>query len=142
MEPPKRIKIVLADDDALDREMFIEALNELPVAYDLKEVINGKELTTYLNKCQNNYPDCIFLDLNMPLVDGREALREIKNSEKLKCIPVFMLSTSSSVLDINFCYKHGANLFFVKPSDYGQLVKTLQNIMELFGTTIVTPYIG
>lgn len=142
MDPPKRIRITLAEDDLADREMFEEALNELSLSYDLTSVVNGKELIHHLENCKTSYPDCIFLDLNMPLMDGREALKLIKNSDKLKCIPVFMLSTSSSVMDINYCYKNGANLFFVKPANFSELVKTLQNVVELFGSTVVTPFIG
>lgn len=141
MDPPKRIKIVLADDDSADRELFIEALNELPFSYDLKEVKDGRELVQYIESC-SIYPDCVFLDLNMPLMDGREALKVLKSSDKLKCMPVFMLSTSSSVADINYCYKHGANLFLVKPADFKTLVTSLQNILELFSTTVVTPFIA
>lgn len=137
MRSKSTIKILLADDDSLDRELFKDAMKETDFPFELDEVVNGKELLAHLKNCQQ-YPDLIFLDLNMPIMDGRETLAILKKSEKLKVIPVFVLSTSSSQQDICESYLNGANLFLVKPSNYDSLVQTLRNIVQLMETSLYT----
>jgi CheY-like chemotaxis protein len=131
MKNKSTLKIVLADDDVIDREFFIDALKATEANCAVEEIKNGKELLDYLSVCKR-VPDLIFLDLNMPIMDGRETLIQIKASEKFKVIPVFVLSTSSSQHDIFESYLAGANLFLVKPSTYEGLVATLKNVIQLF----------
>jgi CheY-like chemotaxis protein len=125
------LNIVIADDDASDRELITDAIMEASPHCNIYEVENGQELLEFLDGCKK-YPDLIFLDLNMPIMSGKETLSYIKNTERLKVIPVFVLSTSSAQPDIFQCYQEGANLFLVKPSSYEVLVTMMRNIVSLF----------
>lgn len=120
--------ILLADDDATDRELFVEALNHTGIKYSIKEVSNGEEVFEYLNKSEV-IPDVIILDLNMPVKDGRVTLKELK--EKYKTIPVFIMSTSNAHFDVTLAYKTGANLFLVKPHDFKELIDLATCIVKL-----------
>jgi len=131
MKNKNTVKILLADDDVIDRELFIDAIKATEMNFSVDEVKNGQEVLDYLNSCKQ-FPDFIFLDLNMPVVDGREALVQIKTSDKFKVIPVFVLSTSSSQHDVFESYHAGANLFLVKPPSYDALVTTLKNLLQLY----------
>ena len=99
----RTITILLADDDADDRMMAADALEESRLANDLKFVEDGEELMDYLHR-RGKYaepnaaprPGLILLDLNMPKKDGREALREIKAEPELRSIPVVVLTTSKA----------------------------------------------
>jgi CheY-like chemotaxis protein len=137
MKNKSTVKILLADDDVIDRELFIDAMKATEISYVVDEVKNGQEVLDYLKACRQ-YPDFIFLDLNMPIVDGREALTKIKNSEKYRVIPVFVLSTSSSQHDVFESYHAGANLFLVKPPSYESLITTLKNILQLYQSSLAT----
>jgi len=98
--------------------------------YTLAEAQDGVELLSYL-RSHVVHPDLIFLDLNMPRKDGREALRELKADTALKTIPVIMLSTSSAPFDVDECYRSGANFFLSKPDDYHALVDMLTHMLAL-----------
>jgi two-component system, chemotaxis family, response regulator Rcp1 len=137
MKQKSTLRILMADDDETDRELFTEAINSICPDCHIDQVKNGLEALGYLKQTRA-LPDLIFLDLNMPVMGGREALSEIKQSDKLKVIPVFILSTSSSQSDVFESYASGANLFLVKPSSYDRLVQMLRNLIDLFDTNLVT----
>jgi CheY-like chemotaxis protein len=134
----KTISILLADDDAVDRELFSEALKSTRVKYKLNEVPGGEEVFTHLNS-HSNKPDLIVLDLNMPLKDGRETLKELKADKKFKRIPVVMLSTSNSHFDVLFSYDNGASLFLTKPHSFHDLVEMLDLMLLLSSKYISFP---
>ena len=133
----KPIAIVMADDDADDRLLAKDALEECRLANDLHFVENGEELMDYLKR-RGNYsqpgqaprPGLILLDLNMPRKDGREALREIKSDPELRKIPVVVLTTSKADTDIGHIYELGANSFISKPVTFDSLV----NVMKVIGS--------
>ena len=127
----KEIAILLADDDPVDRELFIEGMNETGARFQVTEVENGEELLQYLSSA-SSLPDFIILDLNMPVKDGRETLKELKGSDTYRRIPVFVLSTSNARFDVDLAYSTGANLFLVKPHGYKEIVDMLQNLFSLF----------
>src|SRR5678815_5280709 len=114
----KSITILLADDDADDRMMAADALEESRLANDLRFVEDGEELMDYLHR-RGKFaepdaaprPGLILLDLNMPRKDGREALREIKAEPELRSIPVIVLTTSQAEEDIYRTYDLGVNSF-------------------------------
>lgn len=126
----KTIQILLADDDAVDRELFSEALKSTRVKYKLEEVPGGEEVFTHLNATIEK-PDLIILDLNMPVKDGRETLRELKANKNFKYIPVIILSTSNSHFDIRYSYDYGASLFLTKPHSFHDLVEMLDTLLTL-----------
>ncbi len=131
-EQCKVIHILMAEDDADDRMLVAEAFEEKRVANSLAFVEDGEELLDYLNR-RGKYddlkkyprPDIILLDLNMPRMDGREALKIIKADPKLRGIPVIVLTTSQAERDILMSYDLGASSFITKPVTFEGLVETL-----------------
>ncbi|HZY81480.1 MAG TPA: response regulator [Cyclobacteriaceae bacterium] len=130
MRSNKTIQILLADDDAVDRELFSEALKSTQVKFRLDEVSGGEEVFAHLNSVAQK-PDLIILDLNMPVKDGRETLRELKANKNFKCIPVVILSTSNSHFDVRHSYDSGASLFLTKPHSFHDLVEMLNLLLNL-----------
>ena len=132
---PKTITILIADDDADDRLMIRDALFENRLANDLRFVGDGEELMCYLKRqgkfedpASSPRPGLILLDLNMPKKDGREALREIKNNELLRGIPIVVLTTSKAEEDIYRTYNLGVNSFVTKPVTFDALVTITRDI--------------
>jgi two-component system, response regulator len=131
----KPITILMADDDADDRQMTKEAFVESKLANDLRFVEDGVELLDYL-KQRGRYappadaprPGLILLDLNMPKKDGREALREIKSDPVLRRIRVVVLTTSKAEEDILRTYDLSAASYITKPVTFGQLTEVVKAI--------------
>ena len=130
----KPILILMADDDEDDRMMTEQAMKKNRLANVIKFVVDGEELLDYLShKGEYNpdnapSPDLILLDLNMPRKDGKEALKEIKSSKRLKHIPVIVLTTSSAEEDIVKTYDLGVNSFITKPVTFDELVNVVKQI--------------
>lgn len=136
----KPIEILLIEDNAGDARLAQEALRDAKVRNHLSWVPDGVEALAFLRR-QGKYvreprPDLILLDLNLPRKDGREVLAEIKTDEKLKCIPVVILTTSQAEEDILRSYRLNANCYIAKPVDLDQFMKIVQTI-EAFWLTIV-----
>jgi CheY-like chemotaxis protein len=131
----KPITILMADDDADDREMTREAFAESRLANDIRFVEDGVELLDYLFR-RGKYsdpessprPGLILLDLNMPKKDGREALADIKADPRFKNIRVVVMTTSKAEEDISRVYDLSAASYITKPvtfSGLAEVVKTL-----------------
>jgi CheY-like chemotaxis protein len=135
--PTRELSILLADDDPVDRELFIEGMNETGQRFSVDEVENGEELLSRLASVER-LPDLIILDLNMPVKDGRETLKELKSSNAYRHIPVFILSTSNARFDVELACNTGANLFLVKPHGYKEIVEMLSNLFTLFSKYVAT----
>src|SRR5262245_13734615 len=120
--------ILLAEDDDDDCVLFHDVLEELSSVVRLTIAHNGEHLMTMLQKPENK-PDLIFLDLNMPRKNGFECLEEIKQDERLKEMPVIILSTSSQPSAIEHVYRHGASLYVPKPSDFAKLKKAIKHVL-------------
>lgn len=125
-----KISILIADDDADDRELIRAAFDENSTQHHINFVENGEELLHYLNRhghyadeTLHPFPQLILLDLNMPKKDGREALRELKSNNLFKSIPVIILTTSMEEKDIVKSYELGVNSFIIKPVTYSGLVE-------------------
>lgn len=136
--------IVMADDDPDDRMLMKEAFLENNLTNMLKFVEDGAELLDYLHKKgkfaeETVRPGLILLDLNMPRIDGREALRQIKSDSNLKRIPVIVLTTSTAAEDIAKSYDLGVNSFISKPSNYSDLVKVALQIGSYWFRTVELP---
>lgn len=129
----KPITILMADDDADDRQMTQEAFDESRLANDLRFVEDGVELMDYLHR-RGRYtdpaisprPGLILLDLNMPRKDGREALREIKADPKLKNIRVVILTTSKAEEDIYRTYDLSAASYITKPVTFAGMAEVIK----------------
>lgn len=123
------ITILMADDDEDDLMLTRDAFLENRLGNELKFVRNGEELMDYLfhrgeySADNAPLPDLILLDLNMPKKDGREALKEIKSDNRLKQIPVVILTTSKAEEDIMKSYELGVNSFITKPVTFNDMIR-------------------
>ena len=134
MQERPTMKILLVEDDLGDVELTRQALSESQLALDLRVVSNGEQALAFLRQ-EREYrsaerPDLVFLDLNLPGLDGQEVLAEIRSDPHLKLIPVVIFSTSSDPEDINNSYKLGANCYLQKPADLEEapvIVQCLEN---------------
>jgi CheY-like chemotaxis protein len=140
------ITILIADDDADDRMMASEALEESRLANDLRFVEDGEELLDYLyhrgrfaGADASPRPGLILLDLNMPRKDGREALREIKSDPGLRSIPVVVLTTSKAEEDIYRTYDLGVNSFITKPVLFESLVEVMRTLGKYWFEIVELP---
>jgi CheY-like chemotaxis protein len=133
----RTITILMADDDEEDRDLTREALERAQLRQRMRFVGDGQELLDYLRH-EGRYaedadeaptPGIILLDLNMPKMDGREALAEIKADPRLRPIPVVVLTTSRDEEDVVRSYDLGVNSFITKPVTFGSLV----DVMEAWG---------
>ncbi len=124
--------ILLADDDEADRLLFIDIFLELKIKTIVETFNNGLELMQSLNKKDARLPHLLFLDLNMPIKNGLQCLKEIRSNEKLKDISVAIYSTSNSQKDIEETFLNGANIYITKPSDFN----TLKQVLEKAVTTV------
>ncbi len=124
------LSIFYADDDADDQELFKEAIAGMEGAFEVHLQNSADEL---LNKLENpsSVPALVFLDLNMPGKNGLEALQEIRQSEKLKDLPVIILSTSDDDKDIDEAQKRGANFFITKPLSYRTYKKAIAHSLSI-----------
>ena len=120
-------KFLLADDDADDIDLFIEALQSIDESIELTTAINGKEA---LRKLTEINPEIIFLDINMPEMDGWECLLKIKNTDRIKQIPVVMLSTSSISINGKKAIQAGAFGYLEKPTSYVKLKDFLEELSK------------
>jgi len=125
------LRIVLADDDEDDRNLFKEAFDGIRVKTTLAMVNDGQQLMNYLSKADDTLPDVIFLDLNMPRKGGMECLEEIRANKKLKDISVAIYSTSASDADIENTFLKGANIYIRKPNDFVKLKKVISEILSV-----------
>lgn len=136
--------ILMADDDDDDRMLAQDALKESGTRATLEFVGDGVELLVYLQKAarreaQKGIPDLLLLDLNMPRLDGRAALLEIKRDPALCRMPVVVLSTSAAASDIDVCYARGANSYITKAVTFQGLVETMRNIGSYWAETVQLP---
>lgn len=126
------IRVVLVDDDADDREFFQEVVGELPFNIELTIYKNGQEFVDGMVSNKQAVPDLVFLDLNMPIKNGKEALKELRAMEEFKTIPVIAIySTSTSEFDQAETFVAGADAFISKPSDYRDLRLLISKIFEI-----------
>src|SRR6478672_3594037 len=140
------ITILMADDDADDRQLTLEALEDARLINDIRFVENGEELLDYLRR-QGKYappaeaprPGLILLDLNMPRKDGRAVLKDIKSDPALRTIPVVVLTTSKADEDVYRSYDLGVNSYIVKPVTFEALVDILQTLEKYWFEIVELP---
>jgi len=122
-------KILLVDDDLDDQVFFLDALSEITKNVECITAVNGLEALSNLKVIKPS-PSIIFLDLNMPLMNGFECLKKMKNDEQYKNIPVVIFTTSNNRADEIYAKELGAKLFFTKTPDFKLLKSKLLHILE------------
>jgi len=140
------ITILMADDDADDRTLTKEALEEGRLVNTIRFVEHGEELLEYLRRTGRYAPPAdaprpglILLDLNMPRKDGRAVLKEIKSDPDLRTIPVVVLTTSKADEDVYRSYDLGVNSYIVKPVTFEALVDILQTLEKYWFEIVELP---
>lgn len=125
----KSTHILFSDDDTDDALLFTQAADLMTSSILLSFAEDGEQLMRYLSK--EVLPDMIFLDLNMPVKNGIECLREIRSDSKLDWLPVIIYTTSDNPKDIDACYDLRANLYVVKPTSFENIIKTLKKVINI-----------
>ncbi len=143
MTPVQPIDILLVEDSPADVRLTREALKEAKVLNTLHVVQDGMAAVDFLHR-KGQYsgspvPDLILLDLNLPKKDGREVLAEIKQDEKLKSIPVVVLTTSRAEEDVVRTYNLHANAYVTKPVDLRQFLEVIRSIEEFWLAVVTLP---
>jgi two-component system, chemotaxis family, response regulator Rcp1 len=137
------IEVLLVEDSPGDVRLTREALKDTKMHISLNVVSDGTEAMTYLRR-EKTYaeaprPDLILLDLNLPRKDGRDVLKEIKESDALKSIPVVILTTSASPVDVERSYELHANCYITKPVDLQGFIKVVQSIDNFWFSVVKLP---
>lgn len=139
MTSPSPIVILMADDDDDDRFLATEALAEWRVINEFRTVEDGVELLEHLRSGENPLPDLILLDLNMPRLNGWEALEELKSDPDLRTIPVVVLTTSDRSDDISRSYALGASSYIKKPVSMAGMVEVMANLNRYWFQIVELP---
>ena len=143
MQATKPIEILLIEDNPVDIRMTQEAFKDYRVANTLNVVTDGEAAMDFLYQ-RGEYrdslrPDLIILDLNLPKKDGREILADIKADDRLRGIPVIVLTTSAVDKDIIGAYCHNANAFVTKPIEFDDFVTMMRTIGDFWLTFVKLP---
>ncbi|WP_419211289.1 response regulator [Maribacter sp. X9] len=125
----KNILIYLADDDQEDRDLFLDALKDIPIETEVKQFENGIDLMDKLFST-DNLPDVIFLDLFMPIMDGFECLTDIRNFEQFSEIQIVVYSSVYRNREVKQLRQDGANQYLQKPHSFGQLQTLLKKSLK------------
>ncbi len=126
------IEFLLVDDDTDDSDLIFEVLKEVDSDVQYTYAMEGPEALSMLEKAYT--PDIIFLDINMPGMNGWQCLTKLKSNERSKDIPVIMYSTSSYPHEIEKAFQLGALAFFTKPNHYSLLKKNIQIVLDAVST--------
>lgn len=137
------VEILLLEDEPSDAYLVKMALKEGKVLAHLHHVVDGREGLDFLNKTEKYAdaprPDLIFLDLNMPRMNGSEFLTAIKADDRFSGIPVVVLTTSDYEKDVICSYQLGAAGYITKPMDMPQFIKAIQQIGEYWFSLVRLP---
>jgi two-component system, chemotaxis family, response regulator Rcp1 len=136
-------EVLLVEDNENDVELTRQGFKRTRLLLNLHHVRNGEECMAFLRK-QGEYakaptPDLILLDLNLPKMNGREVLAEMKADDRLASVPVVVLSTSEEGEEIMKLYKMRCSSYIVKPVDFEQFLKVVRSIADYWFTVVVLP---
>ena len=142
-EDARPIEILLVEDDEGDVLLTTEALEASKITNVMNVARNGEEALRFLRR-EEGYehaprPDIVLLDLNLPRVDGRQVLAEIKADDDLRRIPIIVLTTSEAEEDVLRSYDLHANAYVTKPVDFDRFLQVIQSIDEFFVTVVRLP---
>lgn len=135
MDPTNDVEILIVEDNASDAEMAMRAFKKNNLANKIHIVHDGEEALNfifakgeYTQRDKIRKPKIILLDLKLPKIDGLEVLKELKNNEESKIIPVIVLTSSKEETDIIQSYQLGVNSYIVKPVDFEKFVEAIRNL--------------
>lgn len=135
----KPVKVLLVEDNPADIRWTVEIFKEYHIPTEIRTVKDGAEALNFLyrkGKCKDNFnPDIIILDLYLPLINGHEILKRIKNDKNLNSIPAIILTASNSPEDVKIAYKNHVDCYISKPLDFRGLMKIIQHTGK-FGLTV------
>ena len=123
-----RRPILIVEDDKVDAMLISRAFKDVDITGSIDTVCNGEEALKYVNSKENAIPGIIFLDLNMPKMNGIEFLKIVNNDSGLHEIPIIVMSTSDIEQEKEECFKLNAVGFLVKPIDYNEFVELIKTI--------------
>ena len=140
------VRIHMCDDDPDDQLLVSDALSEARLGNQIDFSNNGVELLQYLNR-EGQFehlkgeplPGLILLDLNMPVMDGREVLIKLKQNDKFKSIPIVVLTTSKAEEDVAKTYGMGVNSFIIKPVSFDSLVELIRSMTDYWFHIVSLP---
>lgn len=136
------LEILLVEDNPGDIRLIKEILKETKIQNNIRVAMDGEaalNLLSNLDDLTTHRPDLILLDLNLPKIDGRELLAEIKDNEDLKSIPVVILTTSTAEEDIIGTYNNHANSYITKPVDLDHFIEVVESIMDFWLSIVKLP---
>lgn len=137
------IEVLLVDDDPGDVELMTEVMGKASLKIKMNVVSDGVKALAYLRRegeyADSTRPDLVLLDLNMPIKDGRDTLREIKNDPNLRSIPVVVLTTSDADEDVIKTYTLGASCYVTKPVGLEQFAKVVESLEDFWFTVVRFP---
>lgn len=128
-----KTRILLVDDSDDDIFLVREAFRESGVAHQLEAISDGEKALSYLREHLDDKPDVLLLDINMPRFSGFDVLEWVQSDPKLRSIPVVMLTTSDQPEDIRRATEGGAQDYFRKPVEFGQLRELASQVMQRWG---------
>lgn len=121
-------KILIGEDDDDDYLIFSLAVEETSYKVMLTRAMDGQMV---LNQLEKEMPDILFLDLNLPMKDGRECLKEIRSNHNFDALPIIIYTSYEDLTSIEYCYREGSNLYTVKPSSIVDLKQILNRILAI-----------
>lgn len=137
----RKAHIMLVEDNQSDQVMVERALEDGKIACDLSVSSNGKKALESLKAMvlSDTLPDLVLMDINMPVMDGKQTLQEIRADIELKHLPVVMLTTSNRDIDILESYRLGVNAYLTKPVLDSEFIKTIQQLENFWFELVVLP---
>ena len=135
--------LLAVEDSEEDFDTILDAAKLANLTNEIQRVTSGEECLVHLQDMDRSsltLPILLLLDLNTPKGDGRDALRGIECNDRLRAIPLVVLSASANSRDIRFCYEHGANAYHLKPVNYPAHLLILQSIFSYWLTCAVLPF--
>lgn len=128
----KKLRLLYAEDDIDDFESMKDAIGQLTDDFELIHARNGTEVVSFLENAENSLPCLLILDLNMPIMNGKEVLMWVKDRDQFENLPVLIFTTSSRQEDVRLCQNYKCS-FFRKPTLYRDLLHVAQTILDMCG---------
>ncbi len=140
-EAPGNRAILIVEDSDEDFKTLLWIFKKLGIGYPLQRCRNGDEALAFLASRQGPglLPFLILLDLNLPGVDGREILRQIKRNDSFRAIPLVVITTNSNPKDVRECYLNGANSYILKPVNLDRFKSVIQTLVSYWCEAVILP---